>query len=320
MRDARYLHAGDPVRAAAWLYYGAEKTQSEVAALLGVSRQTVAAYLGEARRAGHVTIHLAPDILERNGLAERLAQCHGLAGVHVVPAGDDPAEQRDRVGRAGAEVLGALVREGMVLGVSSGRTVSALAGHLRSRSMDRVTVLQVSGSSINAADHSPEICASTVASALGARCLNLHAPAFVSSEALARSLRAEPALQQHFTAISRADMILFGIGELSDDTVLDQPPYLTAAIRDRYIVAGAVGLAFDRFIDDGGAELDGPLRLRTMAVELAAAVGIPLRLAVCSGQAKARAVSAALQAGLVTHLVVDVAMARALVEEECNDG
>lgn len=316
MRDSRYLHAGDPVRAAAWLYYGAEKTQSEVAATLGVSRQTVASYLAEARREGYVTIHLAPDILERNGLAERLSALYGLTGAHVVPATDDPAEQRDRVGRAGAEVLRALLREGMVLGVSSGRTVSALAGHLRSRVIDRVTVLQVSGSSIGAAAHSPEICASAVASALGARCLNLHAPAFVSSETLAESLRAEPALQTHFKAIAGADLILFGIGELWDETVLDQPPYLDAGMRDHYIAAGAVGLAFDRFINQSGQELDGPLRLRTMAVELAAAGQIPMRLAVCSGVTKARAVSSALRAGLVTHLVLDVGMARMLVEEQ----
>ena len=97
--------AGDPIRAAAWLYYANTYTQSEVARALGVSRQTVANYLSEARERGLVTIQLEQDILAKHDLATKLKSRLGLQGVHVVPTTSDQEELRQRVGRAGAEVL-----------------------------------------------------------------------------------------------------------------------------------------------------------------------------------------------------------------------
>lgn len=314
------MHVGDPVRVAAWLYYAADQTQSEVASAMGVSRQTVANYLSEARERGYVTILLAPDILERNTLAEELRATFGLEGVHVVPALQDEEEQRSAVGRAGGEVLCTLAHDTAVIGVSSGRSVSALARTLPRCRLEAATVIQVSGSSIDAAESSPEVCASTIASKLSARCLNLHAPAYVSTKELAESLRREPALSWHFEKVANADILLFGIGELSSTTVLEQPPYVDDDVRDRYISAGAVGIAFDRFFGADGAEVDGPLTARSMAIDMSVAAKIPVRLAVCSGVMKRQAVYAALGAGLVTHLVLDTGLAHALRTESANNG
>ncbi|MCP4380276.1 MAG: winged helix-turn-helix transcriptional regulator [Hyphomicrobiales bacterium] len=315
------MYMGDPVRAAAWLYYAADRTQSEVAEEIGVSRQTVANYLSEARERGYVTILLAPDILERNRLAEELSETYSLEGVHVVPAfGGGDEEQRRAVGRAGGEVLCALADDSAVIGVSSGRTVSALARTLPKRHLPDATIIQVSGSSIDAAEHSPEVCASTVASKLSARCLNLHAPAYVSTKDLAESLKREPALSWHFERVANADILLFGIGELSTTTDLEQPPYVNADVRDQYIAAGAVGIAFDRFFGADGTEVDGPLTTRSMAIDIRVAEKIPVRLAVCSGLMKRQAVYAALGAGLVTHLILDAALAHALCMGSGNNG
>jgi DNA-binding transcriptional regulator LsrR (DeoR family) len=314
------MDLGDPVRAAAWLYYAADRTQSEVAKEMGVSRQTVANYLSEARERGYVTILLAPDILERNALAEDLCATYGLAGVHVVPAISDEEQQRAAVGRAGGEVLCALAGDRTVIAVSSGRTVNTLARTLPRRRLPEATVIQVSGSSIDAAENSPEVCASAVASNLSARCLNLHAPAYVSTSDLAESLRSEPALSWHFAKVANADILVFGIGELSSSTVLEQPPYVDAAMRDQYIAAGAVGIVFDRFFGADGAEVDGPLTSRSMAVDIGVAGRIPVRLAVCSGVMKRQAVYAALGAGLVTHLVLDATLAQALRRGDGDNG
>ena len=309
------MPAGDPVRTAAWLYYAADRTQSEVAEAMGVSRQTVANYLSEARERGYVTILLDSDILERNSLAETLRTTFKLASVHVVPSFTNDDDQRDAVGRAGGEALRSFAHDGTTIAVSSGRTVSALARTMHKLSLPDATVIQVSGSSIDAAEHSPEVCASAVAAKLSARCLNLHAPAYVSTAELARNLRHEPALSWHFDQVANADILLFGIGELLPSTPLEQPPYVDATMRDRYITAGAVGIVFDRFFGADGYEISGALTDRSMAVDIEVAKKIPVRLAVCSGTIKREAVMAALGAGLATHLVLDTALAQALLSE-----
>ncbi|MBO6541251.1 MAG: hypothetical protein JJ969_17840 [Rhizobiaceae bacterium] len=317
MTSKRPLHfAGDVIRTAAWLYYGAGKTQNEVAEALGVSRQTAAGYLAEAKNAGYVSITLSQDILERNALSEALRTRYGLGAAHIVPSSQSLTDERRHVGRAGADVLCELATSGMTIGVSSGRTLSELAAQLRPLHLEDATVVQVSGSSIDPSAHSPEICASTVAAALGAGCLNLLAPTYLTTESLCAALYAEPPLARHFGVVAKADLLVFGIGDLSPDTVFEQPGYFDATQREAYLAAGAVGIAFGRFFGPDGSETEGPLRKRTIAIDFATAAQIPIRLAVCNGTHKARAVKAALSAGLVTHLVLDTALAKLLVEEK----
>lgn len=305
--------AGDPIRAAAWLYYANTYTQSEVARALGVSRQTVANYLSEARERGLVTIQLEQDILAKHDLATKLKSRLGLQGVHVVPTTSDQEELRQRVGRAGAEVLCTLMRDGDIIGVSSGRTLSAVAKTMPKASFPKTTIIQVSGSSIFATQHSPEVCASDIATSISARCLNLHAPAFLSSQELTERLYLEPALREHFKIISRASVLAFGVGELTDQTIVEQQPYLNTEVRDQYIRQGAKAILFDRFLNHDGKEVRGALSGRTVAISLSAAKQVPIRLAVCGGVQKVEAVKAAIASGLISHLVLDASLARALL-------
>jgi DNA-binding transcriptional regulator LsrR (DeoR family) len=308
--------AGDAVKWAAWLYYGESRTQNDVAQELGVSRPTVANYLSEARDRGLVSITLAPDLLATQQTALALRDRFALAGVHVLPSLDDPTALRRRLGRAGGDVVGSLIGDGQTLGVSSGRTLSQLASQIPPRALPGATVIQIAGSSISGADHAPEVCAAQIATRLSARCIPLHAPAYLSDEGLTDRLLREPGLVAQFDTIARCDAIAFGIGELGPDTQIDQSPFLDRAMLQRYMEAGAVAIIFGRFLGADGAEIGGLLARRTIAVSLATAARVPARLAICGGLSKLAAVRAALAAGLVTHLVLDDALARALLTEE----
>ena len=317
-RKVEIEFANDPVRWAAWLYHGEGRTQNEVAERLGVSRQSVANYLSEARARGLVSVHLAPDLLSAHAQAEALALRYRLDGVHLLPEAGGPDAARESVAVGGAKVLSALMQDGWTLGVSAGRTLSALAARMPSVRFPQSTVIQIAGSSIMGAATSPEVCTSNIASALGAHCINLHAPAYVGTADLARMLRGEPAIARQFEMIAASDMIVFGIGELTGETNIDQPPHLDARVRDDYIARGASAVVFGRFLDARGAEQDGPLRDRTIAITIGAARASPVRVAVVSGRAKHAAVRSALAAGLVTHLVVDAGLAALLMSQ--HDG
>lgn len=306
--------AGDPVKWAAWLYYAEARTQNEIAQELGVSRQTIANYLGDARDRGLVSVTLSPDLLASQHTAQAVRDRFGLAGVHVLPGHKDAAALRRRLGRAGGDVVCGLIEDGQILGVSSGRTLSQLAVQIARRPMPNTTVIQIAGSSLSGGEHSPEACASQIASQLSARCINLHAPAYLSDAALTARLRQEPGLVHQFDTIARCDAIAFGIGELSGGTQIDQSPFLDRGMLQRYIDQGAVAIIFGRFVDAAGAEIPGLLGERTIAIDLETACRVPVRLAVCGGLTKLAALRAALAAGLVTHLVLDDTLARALLE------
>ncbi len=310
--------ANDPVRWAAWLYHGEGRTQNEVARALGVSRQSVANYLAEARARGLVSVQLAPDLLTAHELAGAVARRFGLEGVHLLPEAASPEAGRESVATGGGRVLAALMQDGWTLGVSAGRTLSALSDRMPMVRFPRSTVIQIAGSSIMGAASSPEVCTSRIASALGAHCINLHAPAYVGTPALTRMLLDEPAIARHFEMIAGANIIVFGIGELTGQTNIDQPPYLDAGVRDDYIARGAKAVVFGRFLDARGQEQDGPLYGRTLAIPLDVARAIPLRVAVVSGRTKHTALWAALAAGLITHLVIDAGLAGLLLSDDAK--
>ena len=309
----------DAVAWAMWLYYAEGRTQNEVAQTLGVSRASVANYLSEARRRGLVSINMQPDVLAGVELGRRLSERYGLAGAHVVPAGEaedeDAAELRRRLGAAGGHVLRPRLRADTVLGVAWGRTMLALAQALPEQNLPELRVVQVSGSSLGGDEYSPEFCTGLIATRLGARCENFHAPAIVSSREMRDALLAEPGIARQLSRIKTCDIVVFGVGELDVAVVFSDPDFLTKATVAQYLAKEAVGVMIGRFIDAQGEEIEGPLSGRQIGIELDALRAAPERICVAGGPRKLGAIRAILAAGYATHLVTDAGTARRLVED-----
>lgn len=310
--------ADDAVAWAMWLYYAEARTQAEVAQVLGVSRASVANYLAEARRRGLVAVTLEPGLLARVGLGRRLAERFGLAGAHVVPAaeGEGEAELRRRLGIAGAQVLLPRLAEGTVLGVAWGRTMLALAQALPERALPDLRVVQVSGSSLGGETHAPEFCTALIASRLGARGENLHAPAILSSRAMRDALAAEPGVARQLARVRGCDLVVLGVGELDDLVTFSDADFLTPEVVRDYLARGAVAVVLGRFLDAGGREVKGPLTGCQIGMELAELRAAPARVAVAGGARKIPAIRALLSGGYVTEIVTDAETARRLAEEE----
>ena len=193
----------DAVVWAAWLYYADQLNQSDVAKALGVSRATVVNLLQEARERGVVTISLRSDLAARTGAAGRLIQRYGLAEALVIPSRGE-VSLADRLGDAAARLLADKLTAGDVIGIAWGRTVLAAARAMTPHEpVPRLTVVQVAGSSTASDTFSPELCTSLMAGRLDARCVNLLAPALLSSAELRDRLMAEPMLVNHAASIRR---------------------------------------------------------------------------------------------------------------------
>jgi DNA-binding transcriptional regulator LsrR (DeoR family) len=303
---------------ATWLYYAEQRTQAEVAQALGVSRASVANYLAEARHRGLVRVEINADLLTGLSESRRLAERFGLQGALVAPvAGDEAGDAqrlRERLGRAAAVALDRVLSDGMVIGVAWGRTMSALARALPERQLSDVTVAQVSGSFFDESDSAPEACTALIASRLGARCRNFHAPAVLSSRATRDALCAEPALRRHGDLLRRCDLVLLGVGELHGAVACAEIDLLADDVIEGYLAAGACGVVLGRFLDASGCEVAGALSGRQIGMELAELAAAPLRIAVAGGAEKLPAIRALLAGRLATHLVTDRLTAAALLD------
>ena len=301
--------AGDPIAWTAWLYFAEHLTQNEVAREIGVSRATIANYLTEARTRGLVSINIAPDILANIEMGRDIAGKYGLTGAHIVPVPDDSANPdsilRDRLGAAGAHVLACQLKADMRIGVAWGRTMLALGNALPARTVAGCKVVQVAGSSVDGDDAAPEVCTALIASKLGARCANFHAPAIVSNPDLLDALMQEPSLIAQFGLIGECHVLVFGVSELDEGVRFSDPTHLPSDITKTYLDKGAIGVAVGRFVNREGLEVDGPLTGRIIGVSLETMKSIPERILIAGGEKKAEAILASISGGHATQLVTD---------------
>lgn len=303
----------DAVAWAAWLYYVDQMNQSDVAKIMGVSRASVVHYLQEARERGLVVVEIDQQAFARTSVSRALMQRYGLAGATVIPdtgAGDP----NRRIGEAAGRLLASMIEPGETIGVAWGRTVLSAARSIpRPRRNGDLTVVQLSGSSLATSDFSPELCTSLMANRLGARCINLLAPAIVSTEELHDALMREPMLVNQFRMIAQARKIIFGIGDIGPESTFARTEISKAISIDRMLEKGAVGVIIGRFIDASGSQVADPLDRRMVGIALEQLKATPVRICAAGGSRKVEAIRAGLAGGYATHIVTDAATARALL-------
>ena len=303
----------DSIMWAAWLYYADQMTQSEIAKRLNVSRATIVNYLQEARERGIVSVHINPKAGNRTRVARALMDTFGLAGAFVIPDGDEQALVQ-RLGDAGARVLADQMEDGDTIGVAWGRTVLAVADQISlTRPVRNLTVVQVSGSSTGEADFSPELCTSILSNRIHARCVNLLAPAVLSTKALKALLLAEPVLLKQMDLVHSANRILFGVGDIGPKSTVRQAGIGEPEEIDDYVARGATAVIIGRFIDAHGGAVGGPHDERIVGITLDELKNIPSRICVAGGPSKIKAIIATLEADYVTHFITDMATAEALI-------
>ena len=300
--------------AAAWLYYEDKLNQNTIADLLGVSRATVVNYLQEARDQGMVQINVVPALGIPIRLAQDLRQKYRLNDCLLIPDDGGRRDLTERIGEAGARWLSTSVKSGDVLGVAWGKTVLALSQSLRPMSITDLSVVQIAGSMMATYHFSPELCTSNIASRLGGRCVNLHAPALVSSPGIKNVFMQEPALIEQFELIRSCNKIIFGVTNVTPDSMIFGSGLCKPKDTVPYLKHGAVGVLAGRFMNDLGQPIIGHLDECMIGLTLEEIDLIPERICVAGGTEKVEALDAALRGRHVTTLITDEQTAIDLLE------
>jgi DNA-binding transcriptional regulator LsrR (DeoR family) len=298
------------------LYYEQGRTQEEIARATGLSRPTVSRTLDRAKRAGIVQIRILDPAAGSQALAHELTSRFKLREVVLADAAPDgETSPRSRVGHKVGEYLRGLLRDGMTLGVTWGKTLQEMALALRPAHLADLTVVQMMGG-LAVLEDSMETTrlAQEVGRILGGRTVQLLAPAFVSDPRARRNILATPAVRQATDFLRRLDAAVVGIGAVSPHVSLVERGYLTAAEMVRYRRLGARGEMLLQFFDAGGKPVDG-LNERVIGMPLGQLRRVPLVVAGVSGPPdKSEAVLAALRGHFVHVLITDVETARLVLE------
>ncbi len=314
-RNAGQVTGESIVIEAAWMYYHDGLNQAEIAKKLSVSRATVVNYLQEARENGYIRISLAPEVFTGHQLAEDLRERFGLKAAYVLPGGHDDAEASlMRVARGAAVWLPSLLGAGDRLGVAWGRTVYEVAEALARTGMTDVTVSQLVGSMATPYGFTAEICSAHMALNLGAKCINLHAPAVLSDPELAQRLRKEPIIHAQLEALSHCNKAIFAAGSCDPDSHIVGSGVASAQDLQWYVAQGATGVMCGRFINARGEPIPGALDDRMIGVTLDKLMGLDMGLLVSDGADKVVPMLSAIAGGYVTHIVTSAATARMMLD------
>jgi deoxyribonucleoside regulator len=292
------------------LYYELGETQGRVAELLGVTRPQVSKLLKQARAEGIVEIRIHERTEVESPAAEELRTSFGLQAVHLAPSLAGPEDlTRRSVGRLAAQVLRTAVRDGSIVGIGDGASVSAAADALADASSPvAATVVPLCGGYWFAGPTREPF--RRVAEALGATVHGLLAPGLVDDAATKQALYAHAGVQSILALWGRLDVALFGIGA---------PSWSEATLGGEVVrdleSRGAVGELLIAPFDLTGRFVGNELRKRVIAFDARELPRVPVTIGVGGGPSKVRPILGALRARAVNTLVTDVRTAEAVVEQ-----
>lgn len=324
----------DAMVRAAWLYYVADRTQNEIATILGVSRVKVARLIADARASGVLTIDIDHRLSAMCAVEELLRRRFGLRFCYVTPAlanaGPGAADHEDRgdlarrsVGMAAARTLRGLLAQApaqqTVIGLAWGRTISAMADALMPLNAPASQFVSLLGSLTRSASANPFDVVQKLASKTGGQAKYLPVPFIADSEEDREVFIQQRVVQEVIRTAMKARACFISVGEVDSGAFLSRHGYLSADDMALLRGLGAVGDTLGLFFDHNGRYIDSPICRRTLAVDLSSLKDSEIVL-LSAGRTKVQATLAILKAGFISGLIIDGDSAEALAAVEKTEG
>ena len=292
-------------------YYLDDRSKTEIADELGISRFRVARLLETARRDGMVEIQINSPGLVNTELSEQLQKAFDLRHAIVLdlPA-DDRLELRRQLGEIAGEVLSDIVKPGDVVGVAWARSLEGIANHLTK--FPQCTVVQLTGA-LPGPDGSDVLgVVRGLARAGGGTPLVFYAPFVAPDPATARTLRKQSDVARALALASKVTVAAVGIGAWAPglSSIYDAVGETERAQATR---SGVTTEISGVFIDRNGRAVATPLSKRIISLDGQQLAGVEQVLAVAYGDAKADAVRLALAGGWISSIVTHSSLAQRML-------
>lgn len=282
----------------------------KIADELGVSRFKVARMIDEALDSGVVTITIHESGGVDAALSARLAEHLDLTSCAVVEGRTQIEQLRSDVGGAAAQLLTDVVREGDVLGVTWGRTLTAMTENLQD--LPPITVVQLTGTvGSNLSDSPVEVIRRVSARARG----DAHAifsPLVFDDAATAQTIRRQPNIARAIVLFDDVDVAVLAIGSW-DPPISQLRATLSEEDLEQLHAQGVIAEVAGILVTED-AKLLPDFADRCISISATQLARVPRKIAVAAEEEKAVAVHAVVRTGLITDLVTDVRCAKALLD------
>lgn len=304
----------DDAARAGWLYYVAGNTQEEIAAKLGISRQSAQRLVSLSVSEGLIKVRLDHPIGRCMDLAARLKTRFALDLVEVVPS--DPSSDSSTIGVAeatAAEIERWLRRpDPIVMAIGTGRTLKAAVEQLMPMDCPQHRVVSLTGNIAPDGSAAYYNVIFNIADTVKARSFPMPLPVIASSARERELLHAQPMIRETLALAAKADVTFVGVGDIGPDAPLYVDGFITDAELKALQKAGAVGEVCGWAFDADGKMVEG------LTNDRVASAPIPSRersqvVAIAMGKRKLLGIMATLNRRLVNGLITDEKTAEGLL-------
>ncbi|WP_377511863.1 sugar-binding transcriptional regulator [Octadecabacter sp. R77987] len=311
--------SGDPGRLddaarAGWLYYVAGNTQDDIARKLGVSRQSAQRLVSLAVSERLIKVRLDHPIGRCMDLAQDLKQKFDLRMCEIVPSDPAAPDLLTGVAIAAAAEMERVLKspDEKIIALGTGRALKACVEQLPQMSCPQHRIVSRLGNMMSDGSATPYNAVIRMADRVGAQHYPFPLPVLARDAAELNVLHEQEAVKNTIALCARADLTLVGIGQITETAPMVLDGFLPLDELGALEKAGAAGEITSWIYDETGALVDCPHNRRVASAPLSVAQG-KLMVAVAVGQAKLRALTAALQGGLINGVITNEGMAQALL-------
>ncbi|KQV38154.1 MULTISPECIES: sugar-binding transcriptional regulator [unclassified Rhizobium] len=306
----------DDAARAGWLYYVAGRTQDEIAATMGISRQSAQRLVSLAMAERLIKVRLDHPIAACLELGQRLREKYDLRHVDVVPS--DPGSSSTTVGiaEAGAAEIERWLKsaEPLVLAIGTGRTLKAAIDQLPAMDCPQHRIVSLTGNIGLDGSAAYYNVIFSMADAVKARHFPMPLPVLVSSAEERALLHNQLLVKSALQLGAEANVAFVGVGELGDKAPICEDGFLAKDEMLKLMAEGAAGEICGWMFDHDGKLLEGSINERVASVPLpsrdtAAVIGM------AKGERKRAALAAALKGRIINGLITDESTASFLLNQ-----
>jgi DNA-binding transcriptional regulator LsrR (DeoR family) len=306
----------DDAARAAWLYYVAQKNQDEIAAQMGISRQSAQRLVALALQRRLIKFRLDHPIAHCLDLAEALKQQFGLDFCEVTladPTSDDPALGIAEA--AAVEMENYLSRtEPLVMALGTGREIRGAVEQLPQLHCPQHKVVTLVGNLAPDGSASFNDVIMRMGDAIQGPHYPMAVPVYATSREERDTLCAQKPIQSNIRLAQSADIAFVGIGEVGMQAPILSDGFVTSAEMQELLYDGAHGEIAGWVFDADGKLLDTEINNRVASVPLTQPPAFPI-IGVARGTKKLAAIRAALKGEWLAGLVTDEATASLLIKK-----
>jgi DNA-binding transcriptional regulator LsrR (DeoR family) len=295
-------------------YYLKSETQDAIAKELGLSRIKVQRLLSQCRKEGIVEIRINDPMLRCLELEDELKARFGLLDARVSASPSDSSMLVRDLARVCADYFVSLVSEGCVIGTAWGRTVFQMTQFLEPTPVRGVKVVSLLGGLAPSMAHHPYAVMNRISDVFGAESHYLVAPALADSPLTRDVFMKEKRIQETLDMARNADIVIAGIGDVSEQSTLLLTGYLSQTELEELVARGAVGEMLTCHFDADGKLVPSRLSERLVGLKPDELGSVGQVIGVAGGEVKVRAILGALRARYINVLVTDEDTARKLIE------